>query len=199
MTTHVGPLPHPQHAPTTRQACPTATPRPRPRDRPTTPAPRPTHPVAPRPPRYERMAALPTVPVCSHTALTVVTPAVSLTLSAAPWSTPAVHLNTPSELDAGRSPRPCPSTSCSPCAEGVPRVGYALAVGSIELAAAVRGARGAAGLSVRDAAAACDLAKSHYQRLERGEVAAPTVDVLGRLAAGLGTTRSSLMRAAGYL
>lgn len=72
-------------------------------------------------------------------------------------------------------------------------------MGSVELGQTIRRARVAGELSYGDVREATGLAKSHLQRLERGEVAKPSPDVLRRLAQGLGVDYSTLMRAAGYL
>lgn len=72
-------------------------------------------------------------------------------------------------------------------------------MGAMELGGALRRARVAGELSVRDAASSAGLARSHYQRLEGGEVAEPSAAVLRRLAGALGVRYEELMRAAGYL
>lgn len=72
-------------------------------------------------------------------------------------------------------------------------------MGSLELAGVLKAARVGGGVSVRGAALSCGLGKSHYERLEAGRVAAPTVATIDKLAAGLGVSRGSLLRAAGYV
>lgn len=70
---------------------------------------------------------------------------------------------------------------------------------AFELGARLRRGRQAAGLSVRDAASAAGLATSHYQRLEAGQVAAPTPSTLRALAGALSLPYAELARLAGYL
>lgn len=67
------------------------------------------------------------------------------------------------------------------------------------LGGVLRSARLARELSFREAAEAAGLAVSHLQRLERGEVRRPGVDVLRRLAGAYGVAYEELLVAAGYL
>jgi transcriptional regulator with XRE-family HTH domain len=66
------------------------------------------------------------------------------------------------------------------------------------LGSQIRSARAAAELSVRAAAEAAGLAKSHYQRLEAGQVAAPSPATLRAVAVALGCSYELLIEAAGY-
>jgi transcriptional regulator with XRE-family HTH domain len=72
-------------------------------------------------------------------------------------------------------------------------------VGVVELGQRLRSARVARELSYRDVRASSGVALSYLQRLERGDVRKPGVDVLRRLAPVLGVPFEELMACAGYL
>lgn len=72
-------------------------------------------------------------------------------------------------------------------------------MGALELGQAIREARDEAQLSIRVAALSAGCATSHYVRLERGEVARPSPEVLRRVAGATGASYERLLGAAGYL
>lgn len=73
-------------------------------------------------------------------------------------------------------------------------------MGVIEAGQRIRAARDAAGLSYGDVHGETGLAKSHLQRLERGQVDEPSPHVLWRLARGVpALSYEGLMRDCGYL
>lgn len=67
------------------------------------------------------------------------------------------------------------------------------------LARVLTWARRERGLSFRQLREETGLALSHLQRLERGEVAAPSPETLRRLGVALAIPYEELLRAAGYL
>jgi transcriptional regulator with XRE-family HTH domain len=72
-------------------------------------------------------------------------------------------------------------------------------MGQVELAALLREARAARGLSLRDVAEGAGTTVSYVHRLERGRVRRPGGDVLRRVAAALDLPASRVLRAAGFL
>lgn len=63
----------------------------------------------------------------------------------------------------------------------------------------LRSRRAARGVSLREVASEAGIGVSYLHRLERGLVARPGADRLGRVADALDLPRASLLRAAGYL